>query len=270
MDNYICVTCGVQFPESHTPPEHCPICEDERQYVGWKGQQWTTPAELQETHQNEFRDEEPGLISVGTEPKFAIGQRAYLIQTGEGIVLWDCLSLLDEATIDSIRWMGGLTAIAISHPHFYSSMVEWSRVFGDIPIYLQALDHQWVMRPDPAIVAWNGPTQALPGGLTLIHCGGHFAGATALHWPAGDEGRGVLFTSDTISVAEDRRFVSFMRSYPNLIPLAAPPVHQIVRAIQPFSFNRIYGAWTDMVVSTDAKDAVVRSAERYVKAIRSV
>jgi hypothetical protein len=39
----ICRTCGVQYG---APRKDCPICEDERQYVGWDGQQWTTLAEL--------------------------------------------------------------------------------------------------------------------------------------------------------------------------------------------------------------------------------
>ena len=39
---YICVQCGVQFSAAPTPPEKCPICEDERQAVHWDGQQWTT------------------------------------------------------------------------------------------------------------------------------------------------------------------------------------------------------------------------------------
>jgi rubrerythrin len=39
---YICVTCGIQFKETDGPPKHCPVCEDERQYVGWEGQKWTT------------------------------------------------------------------------------------------------------------------------------------------------------------------------------------------------------------------------------------
>ena len=52
--------------------------------------------------------------------------------------------------------MGGIKAIAISHPHYYSSMVEWSRAFGGVPIYLHAADRQWVMRPDHAIVFWEG------------------------------------------------------------------------------------------------------------------
>lgn len=71
-----------------------------------------------------------------------------------------------------MRAAGGLAAIASSHPHFYGALVEWSQAFDGIPIYLHAADQGWVMRPDPAMVFWEGPTYPIASGLTLIHCGG--------------------------------------------------------------------------------------------------
>ena len=267
MPNFICVTCGTQFPATDQPPAHCPICEDERQYLNWKGQQWTTLATLRAERKNGFKEEEPGLTGIITEPGFAIAQRALLVQTPEGNVLWDCISLVDEATVKAVQALGGIRAIAISHPHFYSSMVEWSQAFGGVPIYLHAANRPYVMRPDPTIVFWESETQALCGGITLVRCGGHFEGSTVLHWPAGAEGRGVLLTGDTIYVVSDRRYVTFMYSYPNSIPLSAPAIRRIEQAVAPFAYDRLYSAWFDRVVATDAKAAVTRSAERYIKAI---
>ncbi len=280
MTYYICVTCGTQYVETNAPPAHCIICEEERQYINWKGQTWTTLAELRATHHNTIKGEEPGLTGIGTEPSFAIAQRALLVQSprgfavaaprsgaAQGNVMWDCISLIDDATIEAVNAFGGVTAIAISHPHYYSSMVEWSRAFGGVPIYLHASDRQWVMRPDSAIVFWEGETRSLGDGLTLIRCGGHFAGASVLHWAAGAEGRGVLLTGDTIQVVSDRRYVSFMYSYPNLIPLNATTIERIVRSVEPFAFERIYGAWWERMVASDAKAVVMRSAERYLRAI---
>ena len=77
------------------------------------------------------------------------------------------------------------------------------------------------MRPDPHIQFWEGKTKPLPGGMTLIRCGGHFPGGTVLHWPDGAGGRGALLSGDILTVVPDRRYVSFMYSYPNLIPLPA-------------------------------------------------
>ncbi|HEX9116004.1 MAG TPA: MBL fold metallo-hydrolase [Anaerolineae bacterium] len=266
MTSYICATCGTQYPPSDEPPEHCPICEDERQYVGWEGQQWTTLDALCGEHHNRVEEEEPGLIGIGSEPAIAIGQRALLVLSPAGNVLWDCITLLDEATLAGVRALGGIAAIAISHPHYYSSMITWSHAFN-APIYLHTDDRQWIMYPDPAVRLWGGDTQTLGAGLTLVHCGGHFAGGTVLHWAAGAGGRGALLTGDIIDVQQDRRWVSFMYSYPNKIPLNAAAVRRIQAAVEPFAYDRIYGAWWGRVVAADAKAAVARSAERYVRAI---
>ena len=190
MPNFICTTCGTQYAESDQPPAACAVCQDERQYVKATGQQWTTLDKLRLTNRNSIKFEEPGLIGVGIDPHFAIGQRALFLRTPKANVLWDCLPLLDEAVVEAIKALGGISAIAISHPHYYSSMVEWSRAFGGVPIYLHAADRQWVMRPDKAIVFWEGETRALGDGLTLVRCGGHFDGGTVLHWAGGAGGQG--------------------------------------------------------------------------------
>lgn len=266
--HFICKTCGTQFAAAVQPPDACPICQDERQYIGFNGQEWTTLSALQSSHVNEIRTLEPGLTGIGTQPAFAIAQRALLLQTPAGNILWDCISLIDVPTIEAVSALGGISAIAISHPHYYSSMIEWSRAF-DAPVYLHADDRQWVMRPDPAIVYWPGETHSLFGGLTLIRCGGHFAGGTVLHWPGGAGGQGALLSGDILTVVPDRRYVSFMYSYPNLIPLPAEAVQRIVAAVEPYPFERIYGAWWERVVPQDGKAAVHRSAERYIRAISS-
>lgn len=200
MIHPICTTCGTQYAAMEAPPALCTICSDERQYIGWNGQQWTTLEELRRGHTNLVRQEEPNLIGIGTQPKFAIGQRALLVQSPGGNVLWDGISLIDDATIEAVRSRGGLAAIAVSHPHYYASMVEWSRAWGGVPIYLHAADRRWVMRPDPAIAFWDGEALDLHDGLTLVRCGGHFEGGTVLHWPAGAEGRGALLTGDILQV----------------------------------------------------------------------
>jgi hypothetical protein len=265
---WICVTCGSQFAETAQAPARCPICEDGRQYVPLRGQQWTTLAALRSTHRNAFQQLAPGLLGVGSVPHFAIGQRALLLRTPTGNVLWDCIALLDDATVRIIEALGGLTAIAISHPHYYTTMVEWARAFG-CPVYLHAADRAHVMRPDPVLRFWDGDTDALGDGLTLVRCGGHFEGGTVLHWAGGADGRGALLSGDIVQVIPDRRHVGFMRSYPNLIPLPVSAVERIVQALEPFEFEVIYGAWWDAHVTADAKAVVRRSAERYRRAVQS-
>ena len=267
MTEFLCKTCGTQFPTGDQPPSICPICEDERQFVGFEGQQWITLADLQKDHRNEIRSEEPGLTGIQTKPAFAIDQRALLIESPGGNVLWDCISLIDDATVAAVRRRGGLAAIAISHPHYYTTMVEWSRAFGGVPIYLHSADRQWVMRPEGCIQFWDSGRLKLHDGLSLIHCGGHFAGGTVLHWPAGANGRGALLSGDILQVVPDRRWLSFRYSSPKYIPLGPAAVRRIAAAVEPFAFDRIYGAFHPRVIQDDAKLAVQRSVERYLRAI---
>jgi hypothetical protein len=267
MASFICSTCGVQYEESPAPPGSCVICSEERQYIGWKGQQWTTMDELRSGHHSRLELEGPGLTGIGIDPSFAIGQRALHVRSAGGGFLWDSISLVDDAAVARVGALGGARAMAVSHPHFYSAMVEWSRALGGIPVYLHEADRAWVMRDDRALVYWGGSSFEIEPGLTLIHCGGQFAGSTVLHWADGAEGLGALLTGDTIMVAQDRRTVSFMYSYPNLIPLNAAAVARIVEAVEPFEFEQIYGGWSGKNVLEAGGHAVRYSARRYLRAI---
>ena len=267
MHSYICATCGQAYAPADHPPDACKICTDERQYVNAAGQSWTTLEELQKAHRSDIRELEPNLVGIGATPSIAIGQRALFISQPGGGVLWDCTPLITEEAVTQIRMLGGLRAIAISHPHYYASMVEWGQAFGGVPIYLHADDAEHVTRPDSAIVHWQGETHDLGQDITLIRCGGHFAGGTVLHWPGGAGGQGALLTGDIITVVPDTRWMSFMYSYPNLIPLPASKVRDIAARVEPYAFERIYAAWWDRVSDRDAKARLARSVERYIEAI---
>jgi hypothetical protein len=263
MPHFICTACGMQYAESGKPPAQCAVCEEERQYVPEAGQGWTTFEALAKSHPNSTRDYEAGITGIGSQPAFAIGQRALLVQTPGGNVLWDCVAPLDAATVALIKGRGGLKAIAISHPHFYTTMVEWAHVF-DCPVHLHAADQAWIMRPNAAIRLWDGETHQLWDGVTLIRCGGHFPGGTVLHWAQGAGGRGVVCSGDILTVATDRKWLSFMRSYPNFIPLSAREVEHIGRAMAPFSFDVLYGHYFDRVTAKDAKQVLEKSVARYL------
>lgn len=267
MDAFICTACGMQYAPSEKPPVQCAICEEERQYVPAVGQSWATLKSLAARSFNSYRQHEPGVIGIGTQPNFAIGQRALLIRTPHGNILWDCIAVLDDATVGIIEGLGGLAGIGISHPHFYTTMVEWSRAFGGVPIHLHAADREWIMRPDPAIKLWDGDTLSLLPDVTMIRGGGHFPGGSMLHWAKGAGGRGVLCSSDIATVTTDRKFLTFMRSYPNFIPLSAKEVQGIAAALAPFRFDTIYGHYFDRVIPSGGADVLKRSVARYLKAI---
>lgn len=266
MSFWSCEQCGAQFPDSVSPPAACLICEDERQFVNWKGQTWFTREELAKRHKLVWRDD-LGLAGIGLEPSFAIGQRALLVPTGDGCVMWDCVPLATPEAIEYVRSRGGLKAIAVSHPHFYGAVADWSEAFGGVPVYLHGDDHAFVTRPHPAIVPWSGDSHRISDDIMLVRTGGHFAGATILHWAAGAGGRGALLTGDIAMVAADRRHLSFMYSYPNYIPMNATTVTRIARAVAPLAFDRIYGAWWGRNIEGDAKPTFDVSVRRYLAAI---
>jgi hypothetical protein len=213
-----------------------------------------------------FREYESGIVGIGSAPAFAIGQRALFVRTAHGNILWDCIATLDAATETLIRGLGGIHAIAISHPHFYTTMVDWAHAFG-ARVHLHAADRQWIMRNDPAIELWDGETKNLWEGVTLVRCGGHFEGGTVMHWADGAGGRGVVCSGDILSVTTDRKWLSFMRSSPNFIPLSARTVERIGAALEPFAFETIYGHYFDRVIAKDAKAVLRASIARYIAAV---
>ncbi|MFZ0762782.1 MBL fold metallo-hydrolase [Bradyrhizobium sp.] len=264
MPIHVCNTCGTSFPDAPQPPSDCPICEDERQFVPRTGQAWTTPARLADRHANAWRRLEKDLFEIHTQPGFGIGQRALLLRTPLGNILWDCIALLDDATEALVRALGGLAAIAVSHPHYYTCMQDWAHAF-DCPVHLHAADAAWVMRPDPAIRHWDGETLELVPNVTLLRLGGHFPGGAVLHWASGAEGRGALLSGDIVQVAADLSRVSFLWSYPNMMPLAARTVRRIADTLKPWPFDRIYGAFPGRQVMSGGAEVVERSAARYIE-----
>jgi glyoxylase-like metal-dependent hydrolase (beta-lactamase superfamily II) len=261
MSTFLCAACGVQYPQSIEPPSRCVICEDPRQFVPRSGQGWTTQEKLAVDHFNAFRKIASELFGLWTVPRFAIGQRAFLAITPSGNVLWDCISFLDSATIEIIRSLGGLKAIAISHPHFYSAFTTWGRTF-DCPVLLHAADQQWVVDPDPCLDLWSGDTRDVLPGITLHRLGGHFPGSTVLHWAD----RRILLSGDTLLVTPDLKHVSFMWSYPNDVPLPAAEVERIGRRLQTLDFDTIYSAfWERGDIDRDAREAVQRSIVRHLQ-----
>ena len=266
MPIHICQECGTSFAEAPAPPACCPICEDERQYVPRTGQAWTTPDQLSAKHVNTWRLLEPDLYEIHTAPGFAIGQRALLIRTPRGNFLWDCIALIDDATVELIQGLGGLKGIAISHPHYYTTCQDWASAFG-CPVYLHAADRDWVMRPDPAIQFWDGDTFALGRDLTLIRLGGHFPGAAVLYRKAKAGNAGVLLTGDTLQVVADPCRVTFLWSYPNMIPLSASTVRRMADRLKEYPIERVYGFSTGRQIIGHGSAAIEHSAQRYIQVL---
>ena len=263
---WICPGCGANHPRGATPPQRCPLCEDERQWVPPEGQRFTTMEALaQEGHRSEVREVEPGLLGIGVEPAIGVGQRALLVRTPAGNLLWDPPAFVDDAAIAAVRAAGGLRAVSSSHPHMYGAIVEWASAF-DAEIVLPQADQGWLLRRERPLRTWSGALELLPG-ATLIQCGGHFPGSAGLHWREGAGGAGALLVGDTIFLTPGGDRVSFIWSAPNRLPLPEREVARILDALAPYRFERIYGAWWKPVVS-DGERVLARSAARYVQFLR--
>ena len=262
MTVWICRMCAVEQPDREAAPTVCPICSDERQYVLPTGQSWTTLEELSvEGHRGLVSEVEPGLYGMSIAPAVGIGQRALLVQTSAGNLLWDPTGFVDDELVSTVAAVGGVAAVASSHPHMFGVQVEWSRRFDEVPVYVAAVDREWLQRDDAVIETWDEFVEVLPG-VELHRIGGHFAGSAVARL-TGADGRGVLLTGDTVASTPDQRWVSFMRSYPNHLPLSAGSVEAVARRLGMLDFDRQYDNFGGRVAA-DAAGWVSRSAERYV------
>jgi hypothetical protein len=246
------------------------VCADERQWVPPDGQRWTTLDELAAAgHRSDVRAVEPGLTGIGADPPVAIGQRSLLVATDAGNVLWDPSGFIDDAAVAAARSAGGLRFVTASHPHFYGAIASWAREF-DAEILVPVDDAAWLRAdPDVRVRLWSGTLEVLPS-VTLVQCGGHFTGSAVLHWAAGASGRGVLLSGDTIVVTPGEDRVTFIRSAPNRLPLSTAAVRGVVSAVEPFSFDRIYGGWWVPVLRSGAWETVRTSALRYIEHLEGV
>ncbi|KIH89459.1 metallo-beta-lactamase domain protein [Sporothrix brasiliensis 5110] len=289
----VCTACGTQFPTADRDKlPSCIICDDPRQFTPPTGQAFITMADVRRDYHNVFHPVTSGddrLTSIVTEPKLAIGQRAVLVRTPAGNILWDCLTLIDELTIAHIRSLGGLLAIVISHPHYYSSHTEWAAAF-DCPVYLRAEDREWAVQQSPHQVFWEGDdVQRVPVGDTdedgtdtaalAIRLGGHFPGSQVLlfdgHLLVADTlvttpaGRG-SWTTDALGAPRTRpagmNSFAFMWSIPNMIPLSGDEVFAMWAILKHHDFTSTHGAFVGMdIVAADVKQRVLDSMKIQTK-----
>jgi len=274
----ICATCGTWYPEntlpgtrpsdlpgttSFQPADTCPICADDRQYIPAGGQRWTTETALHDKHSVKARLLRPNVYELELTPTFAIGQRAILILSPEGNILWDCIPLLDETLITFIKAKGGLRAIAFSHPHYYSNMHQWACTF-DCPIYIHSSDKQWTFGKEEKVTFWEGEELPLWNDMRLINLGGHFPGSSILHVPHLTP-KGTLFTGDTLVLSLHKKHISVMYSYPNRMPLPRKEVQRINDRMSTIPFDALYSFMHDLDLTENTNEIFNNSMARYLQ-----
>ncbi|SMY11220.1 hydrolase [Brevibacterium jeotgali] len=265
----LCATCGVEAADPLPPV--CPICDDERQFVPVDGQAWTTVGELADSGRSiEVREAEPGLHSLRTQPRTGIGQTCYLATAsgagspasdGAGGLLFDVPPFIDDAAIEAVSARGGVGAIVASHPHMYGLQLEWSRAFDDAPIFVSRKDADWVQRYGSAIELFDEEAEPLSG-IRVRQVGGHFPGSCVALWRAPGDGALVMLGSDSVSPVARDGWVTFMRSFPNYLPLSAQAVRMIAARVADLDVERIYGSFGQRLMHGGAR-AIAESADRY-------
>lgn len=259
----ICTTCGTQFPPSQPLPDLCPICNDDRQYINDKGQTYITTHELNKQYSVKISKKNEHLYSIKMTPDFAIGQRAFLVISPGGNVLWDCIPLLNEAIIAFINSKGGLKAIAFSHPHYYSNMNEWAAEFN-CPVFIHKADEEWIQDKTNNIQLWDGNAKPLWDNINIINIGGHFPGSSVLYLPA-QSAKGTLLCGDTFYIAHSKRHVAVMHSYPNQILLTKKEFASVYKKSEKLEFDALLGAFEGQEIIANAKEVFEASMKRYLK-----
>jgi glyoxylase-like metal-dependent hydrolase (beta-lactamase superfamily II) len=256
----VCGTCGTHYPSpSH---EICEICNDDRQYIPEGGQVWTTHDQLLKNNSVRILKLHEKVYELQIKPTFGIGQRTLLILSEQGNILWDCIPLLNEPTIDFINSKGGLKAIAFSHPHYYSNMNDWAEAFN-CPIYIHHTDEQWIINKGKHITLWNGAEKTLWHGMKIMNIGGHFPGSSILHVPFLSED-GAIFCGDTLTIAPSKKHIAVMYSYPNRIPLPLKEMERIKKRLETIPFDKMYGFYSDQNLLGNVKEVIKKSFARYV------
>ncbi|KJZ77722.1 hypothetical protein HIM_02899 [Hirsutella minnesotensis 3608] len=241
----VCEMCGTQFPTADEQiTKTCHICDDPRQFVPPSGQRFTTLDKVSRLHRNEFTtyDQDPRLTFIETAPKFAIGQRAILIRTPQGNVLWDCVALLDVETIAKITDLGGLKAMVISHPHYYTTHVQWARAFN-CPVYLAADDKSWTVMDSSHQAFLTETTTDIEGtGAVAIKVGGPLSGVSRMgKWEV-----------DALGAQREKppglNTFTFLWSIPNSIPLNPDELARMWKILRAYDFQATHGAFMGMDV----------------------
>lgn len=259
-EQIICSTCGTYYPLADYP-DPCTICLDERQYLPDTGQSWTRPQDLHYKYSIKLNKIKERLYELEINPMFAIGQRALLVLSDEGNVLWDCIPMLDELTIEFIKAKGGLKAIAFSHPHYYSNMNDWAKEFN-CPIYIHENDAEHIMVKGKHAELWKGDEHVLWDGMKIMLIGGHFAGSSILHVPFLSP-EGTIICGDTIFLSPSKKHFSIVRSSPNKIPLPLAEIRRIQQRMNQIPFDEFYGYIKIQNLDKNVKEIFNESMARY-------
>lgn len=253
-----CAVCGVER-DADDLPEVCPICADERQYqAADRHQKWVRWEDF--SGRLELVEREPGLWGIDVVGGVGIGQQAKIVVTEAGTVMVDVPAAITAEAVAAVRALGPMRAIIPTHPHMFGVQSLWSQALDGVDVFVSAADAGWLGHRPELVLEWSGTIEPVPG-IRASQPGGHFPGSSVVHWPGAD-GAGVLLAGDTMLVNPDRETVSFMRSYPNRIPLSGAVAERIAAHVSRYDFDRLYSNFVPFLAG-DARQKVNASAARH-------
>lgn len=192
LPSYICTNCGF-WQKYFRRPERCPVCEDARHVLPEGGYEFLTAAEMGERVRCVREEVEPGVWKFSVEPAVGISPSGYLIVSDDGNVAFEGCPFYDEEALGHMESLGGVEFVSASHPHTYGAVWQIVERFGpEVSIHREDLG--WASAF--GVTLPFDSALDLPGGLRLLHTGGHFDGHAVMH----DPGRGILFVGDAVKL----------------------------------------------------------------------
>ncbi|TXT07490.1 hypothetical protein VHUM_03210 [Vanrija humicola] len=276
----VCATCATQYPAPRRDCTHAKLSGSTDHPQARGATTSSATSRTRASRSSRPSRSSPSLRRVSISPACVKLTPAFLLETFEGSFIWDCSAVLTPPLIAHLTHLRRpLKAMAISHPHFFSTSLTWARALG-VPLYINALDKEWYQRRESAgadeVVFWSG-TQRLSSTLTLIECGGHFPGSCVLHWDRAAEpltsdadarapDTGLLLVADTVMVQPTQKGITFMWSIPNAIPLHPTDVLHIQNVLREYDYDSVSSTWPDRWVRAGAARIFDESVETYLSA----
>ncbi|WP_216870622.1 MBL fold metallo-hydrolase [Modestobacter excelsi] len=255
---FACTNCGHWQRWPAPGPQVCPVCADVRNALPEHGFEFVTPKQADELVTGFWRPTAvAGITEFGTEPRFGLDSRGWVIETDAGLVGFECAPWYTHAMLAELRRMaagkGGLDVLASSHVHGYGALWQLQLELEPRTVCVGVRDLEWTKA---FRVTWPADdVLELAPDLVLHRTGGHFPGHSVLH----DSRRGVLFCGDSLKVDLDADGnpvgLSAHKAFHAQIPLSHGELREYLAVVAELEFGAVAtpfelvpGVTTDHVV----------------------
>lgn len=236
---FVCTNCGF-WQKFFEMPSYCPVCVDYRHVLPANGWSFSGLEEARGLGRSLFEEIEAGIFRYGTETPLGISPLGYVVVRPDGNVGFEGTGWYDDAALEHIESIGGISYLSASHPHSYGALWQLRERF-EPEVILQADDLVWATAFPPT---WTFDDRLRIGDdVELIRTGGHFAGHTILNLSE----RGIVFAGDALKFEidpDDARLaigLSTHKAFVRRIPLTPLEVQRYRDIFVTLDFDQ---AWT--------------------------